>query len=64
MSRNCDLEALKSKLTSLAYGAMEPPVAFRDGLRTSLVYLTLSEELRNEHTELSIPNMMIHEGVP
>jgi hypothetical protein len=33
-------------------------------LRTSLVYLTLSEELRNEHTELSIPNMMIHEGVP
>ncbi|MEM9491218.1 MAG: DUF885 family protein [Myxococcota bacterium] len=45
-------------------GAMEPPVAFREGMRTSLVYLTLSEELRDEHTELSIPNMMIHEGIP
>ncbi len=45
-------------------GAMEPPVAFREGVRTSLVYLTLSEELRSEHTELSIPNMMIHEGIP
>jgi uncharacterized protein (DUF885 family) len=49
---------------SIPAGAMEPPVAFRDGVRTSLVYLTLSEELRNEHTELSIPNMMIHEGIP
>ena len=49
---------------SIPAGAMEPPVAFREGVRTSLVYLTLSEELRNEHTELSIPNMMIHEGIP
>ena len=49
---------------SIPAGAMEPPVAFREGMRTSLVYLTLSEELRNEHTELSIPNMMIHEGIP
>jgi len=49
---------------SIPAGAMEPPVAFREGLRTSLVYLTLSEELRSEHTELSIPNMMIHEGIP
>jgi uncharacterized protein (DUF885 family) len=49
---------------SIPAGAMEPPVAFREGRRTSLVYLTLSEELRNEHTELSIPNMMIHEGIP
>ncbi len=49
---------------SIPAGAMEPPVAFREGVRTSLVYLTLSEELRDEHTELSIPNMMIHEGIP
>jgi uncharacterized protein (DUF885 family) len=28
------------------------------------VYLTLSEELLDEHTELAIPNMMIHEGIP
>ena len=49
---------------SIPAGAMEPPVAFREGVRTSLVYLTLSEELRSEHTELSIPNMMIHEGIP
>ncbi len=45
-------------------GAMEPPAPFREGLKTSLVYLTLSEELRDEHTALGIPNMMIHEGIP
>ena len=49
---------------SIPAGAMEPPPPFRPGTRTSLVYLTLSEELRAEHTELSIPNMMIHEGIP
>ncbi|MCG8417680.1 MAG: DUF885 domain-containing protein [Proteobacteria bacterium] len=49
---------------SIPAGAMEPPAAFREGVRTSLVYLTLSEKLRDEHTELSIPNMMIHEGTP
>ncbi len=48
----------------ISAGAMQPPVAFREGIRTSLVYLTLSEELRDEHTDLSIPNMMIHEGIP
>ncbi len=45
-------------------GAMMPPPAFRDGVKTSLVYLTLSEALLDEHTELSIPSMMIHEGIP
>ncbi len=45
-------------------GAMQPPAPFREGVRTSLVYLTLSEALIDEHTELSIPNMMIHEGIP
>jgi uncharacterized protein (DUF885 family) len=45
-------------------GAMMPPPMFRSGVRTSLVYLTLTEELLAEHTELSIPGMMIHEGIP
>lgn len=49
---------------SIPAGAMQPPPSFRGGMRESLVYLTLSEELRDEHTELSIPNMMIHEGIP
>ncbi|MEP4485210.1 MAG: DUF885 domain-containing protein [Halioglobus sp.] len=45
-------------------GAMMPPPAMRDGVRTSLVYLTLSAELLAEHTELGIPLMMVHEGIP
>ena len=45
---------------SIPAGAMMPPAPFREGTRTSLVYLTLSEELLPEHTELSIPGMMIH----
>jgi uncharacterized protein (DUF885 family) len=49
---------------SIPAGAMQPPPPFRGGVRTSLVYLTLSEELRDEHTALGIPGMMIHEGIP
>lgn len=49
---------------TLPAGAMQQPPPFREGVRTSLVYLTLSEELRDEHTTLSIPGMMIHEGIP
>jgi uncharacterized protein (DUF885 family) len=49
---------------SIPAGAMMSPPPFRDGVRTSMVYLTLSEELLAEHTELSIPGMMIHEGIP
>ena len=30
-------------------GAMMPPPALREGTRVSLVYLTLSEELLDEH---------------
>ncbi len=45
-------------------GAMQSPPPFREGIRTSLVYLTLKEELLDEHTELGIPCMMIHEGIP
>ena len=45
-------------------GAMMPPPAMRDGIRTSMVYLTLSTELLAEHTELGIPLMMVHEGIP
>ena len=49
---------------SIPAGAMMPPPPFREGVRTSLVYLTLAEELMDEHTELGIPGMMIHEGIP
>lgn len=45
-------------------GAMCDPPPFREGTRTSLIYLTLREDLLDEHTELSIPGMMIHEGIP
>jgi len=45
-------------------GAMCEPPPFREGTRTSLIYLTLREDLLDEHTELSIPGMMIHEGIP
>jgi uncharacterized protein (DUF885 family) len=45
-------------------GAMMPPAALREGTRVSLVYLTLSDELLDEHTELGIPIMMVHEGIP
>ncbi len=49
---------------SIPAGAMMPPAAFREGTATSMVYLTLSKELVDEHTALSIPGMMIHEGIP
>jgi len=49
---------------SIPAGAMMPPPPLREGTRRSLVYLTLSQELLAEHTELSIPGMMIHEGIP
>lgn len=49
---------------SIPAGAMVSPPPFRSGVKTSMIYLTLSEELMDEHTELSIPSMMIHEGIP
>lgn len=49
---------------SIPAGAMMPPPPLRQGTRRSLVYLTLSQELLDEHTELTIPVMMIHEGIP
>ncbi|MFT6905852.1 MAG: hypothetical protein ACJAS1_002515 [Oleiphilaceae bacterium] len=45
-------------------GAMWPPLALREGKKTSLVYLTLKKDQLAEHTELGIPVMMIHEGIP
>ena len=45
-------------------GAMWPPIPLREGSKRSLVYLTLKEELLDEHTDLGIPAMMIHEGIP
>jgi len=49
---------------SIPAGAMMPPPPFRDGVATSIVYLTLKPELLDEHTELGIPMMMVHEGIP
>lgn len=49
---------------SIPAGAMMPPPPFRVGPAISLVYLTLSEELLDEHNELGIPMMMVHEGIP
>lgn len=49
---------------SIPAGAMMSPPPFRDGIKQSMIYLTLSEELLDEHTELSIPVMLIHEGIP
>lgn len=49
---------------SIPAGAMQPPAPFRGGVRTSIIYLTLSEELRDEHSALDIPGMMLHEGIP
>ncbi len=49
---------------SIPAGAMMPPPPLRAGTKTSLVYLTLRPELLAEHTELGIPGMMIHEGIP
>jgi len=49
---------------SIPAGAMMSPPPFRKGTRTSLVYLTLRDDLIDEHTELGIPVMMIHEGIP
>jgi hypothetical protein len=45
-------------------GACWTPVPLREGTKTSLVYLTLKEELIDEHTSLAIPLMMVHEGIP
>ncbi|WP_353350710.1 DUF885 family protein [Oceaniserpentilla sp. 4NH20-0058] len=45
-------------------GAMWPPLALREGKKTSLVYLTLKHDQLAEHSELGIPVMMIHEGIP
>jgi uncharacterized protein (DUF885 family) len=44
--------------------AMWPPLALREGARTSLVLLTLKEQEMDEHTHLGIGTMMIHEGIP
>lgn len=45
-------------------GAMTGPAAFRSGTRISQVFLTLTEDRLDDHTELGIPIMMVHEGIP
>jgi hypothetical protein len=45
-------------------GACWTPLPLREGIKTSLVYLTLKKELIDEHSRLGIPLMMAHEGIP
>jgi hypothetical protein len=45
-------------------GACWTPLPLREGIKTSLVYLTLKKELIDEHSTLGIPLMMAHEGIP
>jgi uncharacterized protein (DUF885 family) len=45
-------------------GAVWTPLPLREGLRNSLVYLTLKDQELAEHTHLGIPMMMVHEGIP
>ncbi|MFV8817335.1 DUF885 family protein [Haliea sp. E17] len=45
-------------------GAMWPPLALREGVRKSMVHLTLKADELAEHTHLGIPMMMVHEGIP
>ncbi|MCP5041536.1 MAG: DUF885 domain-containing protein [bacterium] len=49
---------------SIPAGAMVSPAPFREGVRTSLIYLTLTDELVARHSDLDVPGMMIHEGIP
>lgn len=51
-------------LPSIPAGAILPPAPFRSGPPISQIYLTLSDDLLNEHTALSIPSMIIHEAMP
>jgi uncharacterized protein (DUF885 family) len=49
---------------SIPAGAMAAPAPFRKGTAKSIVYLTIERSRLGEHTELGIPVMMIHEGIP
>lgn len=48
----------------LPAGAVHTPFPFAEGIKKSIIYLTLSPELVDEHTILKIPMMTIHEGIP
>jgi uncharacterized protein (DUF885 family) len=48
----------------LPAGAMDCPLPFRKGTRTSIVYLTINKGTLTEHTKIKIPAMMLHEGIP
>jgi len=50
--------------SSIPVGAMFPPAPFAKGPKTSLVYLTVTEDRLADQNKLSITNTMIHEGKP
>jgi len=45
-------------------GAMCPPLALREGIKRSLIFLTIDDNNSSDHNLLTIPPMMIHEGIP
>ena len=45
-------------------GAMCPPLSLRQGLKRSLIFLTIDDSNSSDHNLLTIPPMMIHEGIP
>ena len=49
---------------SIPAGAMLPPAPLANGRPRSIIYLTLNDALLSEHNQLSLPVMMIHEGIP
>ncbi len=58
------LETPSFMAPSIPAGAMLPAAPFRAGTKRSLIYLTLTDALLDEHTTLSIPSMLVHEGIP
>jgi uncharacterized protein (DUF885 family) len=58
------LRTPKFMIPTIPAGAMMPPPPFRPGVRRSLVYITVDADRVGDHTELDIPSMMLHEGIP
>lgn len=61
------LQVLKTPdylVPTIPVGAMFPPAAFEDGIKVSLVYVTIDEGRSKDQNSLMITNTMIHEGIP
>lgn len=61
------LQVLKTPaylVPTIPVGAMFPPAAFENGVKVSLVYVTIDEGRSKDQNSLMIINTMIHEGIP